>query len=86
MDPFKFVKKGGMNATTNEKTPTKVNDEVCYYTGACIATASIAGQAHDSSFSFISMGIQGLESIEKYQVGILGDYHKVDHEIRMTFD
>ncbi len=85
-DVFKFAKKGGMNAITNEKTPIIVNDTICYYTGADISTASIAGQADDSSYTFRGMGIQGLESLEKYQVGILGDYHKVDHEIRMTFD
>lgn len=84
-DAFRFVKKDGMNALTNEKIPTKIFDSVCYFNGANVHTASISGQAHDSSFLFEGMGIQRLQLLEKYQVDILGEYHKVNHEVRMTF-
>lgn len=36
-----------------------------YYTGADIATASIAGFANDSNFKFRGLGIQSLEIFEK---------------------
>ena len=56
-----------------------------YYTGADIATASIAGIANDSNFKFRGLGIQSLEIFEKCQVDILGNISVVRHENRQGF-
>ena len=56
-----------------------------YYTGADIATASIAGFANDSNFKFRGLGIQSLEIFEKCQVDILGNISVVRHENRQEF-
>lgn len=79
-DAFRFEHK---KSRGDKKYPGE--KDVCYFTGANIATASFGGIAHDSSYDFGSLGIQSLAVLEKYQVDILGEYHKVSHEVRMTF-
>lgn len=61
------------------------NDIYAYYTGSNISTASISGQAHDSSYSFEGLGIQKLEVFEKCQVDVLGNISVVQHEKRQGF-
>lgn len=56
-----------------------------YFTGADIATASVAGIAHDNSFKFRGLGIQNLEKFEKCQVDVLGNISFVKHEKRLGF-
>lgn len=60
-------------------------DMYAYYIGADISTASILGMAHDSSYKFKSLGVQGLELLEKCQVDILGNISIVKNEQRMGF-
>lgn len=61
-------------------------DEMYYYRKAGIATGSIVVETHDRRYSQPSLGIKSLETIEKYQVDILGDYHRVElPERRMGF-
>lgn len=60
-------------------------DIYAYFMGADIATASIAGIAHDSSYKFRGLGIQNLEMLEKCQVDILGNISIVKKEKRMGF-
>lgn len=60
-------------------------DIYAYYIGADISTASISGVAHDSSYKFRGLGIQGLELLEKCQVDILGNISVVTSEKRMGF-
>lgn len=60
-------------------------DIYVYFIGADISTASIGGIAHDNSYKFKSLGIQGLELLEKCQVDILGNISIVKREKRMGF-
>jgi len=57
-----------------------------YYRSAGIAVAQISVETHDRRYLQPSLGIKTLQSIEKYQVDVLGNYYKVDlPEKRMTF-
>ena len=60
-------------------------ETIAYYTGADVSTASIAGKASDSNFSFRGLGIQSLTVFEKCQVDVLGNISVVKHEKRMDF-
>lgn len=48
-----------------------------YYSGADISTASITASTHDRKYTGRGIGIKSLVSIEKYEVDLLGEYHKV---------
>lgn len=61
------------------------NSTLAYFTGMNIATASISGISHDKSSAFEGLGIQSLAEFKKYQVDVLGNYHEVKGEKRMTF-
>lgn len=84
-DLFYFKHKTGMKGKTNDKHECIVNERVCYFKGANISTASFSGLAHDSSFSFESLGIQSLLELKKYQVDVLGNVMEVKKETRMRF-
>ena len=56
-----------------------------YFVSAGIAVAALTCRNHDNSYIINSMGIKTLESIEKYTVDVLGEYHPVRHERRMDF-
>lgn len=58
------------------------NDFFGYYTTIQRCTAAINLMAHDGSEEYKSIGIQNLELFEKYEVDILGNYHKVKKETR----
>lgn len=59
---------------------------LAYYTGAGISTGSISIKLHDGKYNQPSLGIKTLLSIEKYEVDILGEYHRVHiPEKRQTF-
>lgn len=60
-------------------------EKLAYFISADIATASIAGKAPDSSFSFRGLGIQSLAKFEKCQVDMLGNVSVVKQEKRMDF-
>lgn len=61
-------------------------DGMYYYLGASISVGAIRIETHDRRYSQSSLGLKTLQSIEKYQVDILGHYHKVHlPEKRMTF-
>lgn len=73
--------KGG----TGEKEIVR-QDGMYYYRSAGIAVAQIFVETHDRRYLQPSLGIKTLQSIEKYQVDVLGNYQKVDlPEKRMTF-
>jgi len=73
--------KGG----TGEKEIIR-QDGLYYYRTAGITVGSIQIETHDRRYSQASVGIKTLQSIEKYQVDVLGNYYKVDlPEKRMTF-
>ena len=73
--------KGG----TGEKEIVR-QDGMYYYRSAGIAVARIFVETHDRRYLQPSLGIKTLQSIEKYQVDVLGNYYKVDlPEKRMKF-
>jgi CRISPR-associated endonuclease Csn1 len=54
-----------------------------YYKGSNISTASITIEAHDRKTKNDGIGIKTLNSIEKYQVDVLGNFTKVAGEKRL---
>ena len=60
----------------------KENDIWGYYTTMQRCTGSLNLLAHDGSEEYKSIGIQNLEIFEKYEVDILGNYHRVKKETR----
>lgn len=61
-------------------------DAYLYYVGADISTVSWSATTHDRKYSCRGIGIKRLKCIEKYEVDVLGGYHKVAYpEKRQTF-
>lgn len=60
-------------------------DELLYYTGADISTASVTFSTHDHAYEGRGLGIKSLLSIEKYEVDPLGNCRKVGREKRRGF-
>ena len=56
-----------------------------YYISANISTGAICGITNDNTYVIGSLGIKTLESMEKYTVDILGEYHPVRKEERQRF-
>ena len=48
-----------------------------YYSGANISTGAITITNHDRSYIVHGLGIKTLQLLEKYEVDVLGNYHKV---------
>ena len=84
-DLISFKSKGGKKVTCVDGRPKVVNEEVVYYYGANISTASFNGKSHNGSFEFDGLGIQGLLYLKKYQVDVLGNISEVKQEKRMGF-
>ena len=73
--------KGG----TGEKEIVR-QEGMYYYRASGITVGAIQIETHDRRYLQPSLGIKTLQSIEKYQVDVLGNYYKVDlPEKRMTF-
>lgn len=73
--------KGG----TGEKVITQ-KDGMYYYSGANISSGAIQITTHDRRYEQPSLGFKTLQSVEKYQVDILGNYYPVKSpEKRMPF-
>ena len=53
-----------------------------YYASTHRGTGAINLIAHDNSEKYEGIGVQNLEIFDKYEVDILGNYHKVKKEIR----
>ena len=71
--------------TTVDKEKREKQTIKAYFNGADISSASISGESHDRTFSFRGLGVQSLDSIKKFQVDILGNYHEVKKEVRRDF-
>lgn len=84
-DLISFKSKGGKKVSCMDGTSKIVNEEVVYYYGANIATASFNGKAHNGYFEFDSLGIKNLEYLRKHQVDILGNVSEVKKEQRVGF-
>ena len=59
--------------------------ELLYYVSLDINSAVAAFRSHDNSYSLPKLGLKTLDSIEKYTVDILGNYHPVKREKRLGF-
>jgi len=55
-----------------------------YYVKAGISTNSFTVESHDGSETIPSMGIKTLDKIDKYVVDVLGNYHQVSREPRLS--
>ncbi len=84
-DLISFKSKGGKKVTCVDGTSKVVNEEVVYYYGADISTASFGGKAHNGKYEYRGLGIQSLEYLKKHQVDILGNVSEVRREKRMGF-
>ena len=80
-----FKSKGGKKVACVDGTSKVVNEEVVYYYGADISTASFGGKAHNGKYEYRGLGIQSLEYLKKHQVDILGNVSEVRREKRMGF-
>lgn len=72
----------------NESTLPKEHTtkaEYVYYKKTSISTGSITVINHDKTYLINSLGVKTLLSIEKYEVDVLGNIHKVNKEKRMGF-
>lgn len=90
-DLMRVIHKNKLKLTKAQKESTlpdtyETKQELLYYIGADISTASIAGRTHDNSYMTRGVGIKTLEKLEKFTVDVLGEYHKVEREPRMAFN
>lgn len=88
-DLLHIVGKNRINLTPNNKQEKsiEVGEVFAYYVKAGISGAAITIQTHDNKYIKPSLGIKGLKLLEKYEVDILGNYHKVKlPEKRLPFN
>lgn len=74
-----------MNKDSTLESTYSTKSELLYYISANISSGALSFRTHDNSYGIGSLGIKTLESIEKYTVDVLGEYHKVKKEVRQTF-
>lgn len=63
----------------------EVKSSLLYFCSADISTGSVVCENHDSSYKVKKLGIKTLESMEKYAVDVLGEFHPVKREVRQSF-
>ncbi len=75
------------NKTEESKMPDNkdLKCPIVYYQGADISTCSIDCITHDNAYFIHGLGIKSLGKIEKYTVGVLGEYNLVKKEKRQSF-
>jgi hypothetical protein len=61
------------------------DNEVLYFNGMNIASASIKLTTHDNAYVKEGVGVKRLSCIEKYEVDLLGNCNKVGKEKRRKF-
>ena len=66
-----------LNPNNKDEKQIEVEDTLAYYVKAGISVAQITIQTHDNKYIQPSLGIKSLKSLEKYEVDVLGNYHKV---------
>lgn len=67
-----------LTSTKKNSKETQSNKKFfLYYRGADISGGSITATNHDQSYKIKSLGTKLLRSLEKYEVDVLGNYHKV---------
>lgn len=90
-DLMRVTHKNKLKLTKAQKESTlpdtyETKQEMLYYISAGISVAAISCRTHDAAYEIKSMGIKTLEKLEKFTVDVLGEYHKVEREPRMTFN
>lgn len=73
------------NKESNLTETYQTKEALCYYKKTGISTASVTVINNDNTYSVDSLGVKTLLSLEKYQVDVLGEYHKVGKETLQTF-
>lgn len=61
-------------------------ESMFYYISSSISTGAVRFITNDNTYTIHSLGLKTLESIEKYTVDVLGEYHPVRKEKRQRFD
>ncbi|MBR6312368.1 MAG: type II CRISPR RNA-guided endonuclease Cas9, partial [Oscillospiraceae bacterium] len=89
-DLVRISHKRGFKLTIAQKESTlpasyETKSEMLYYISANISSGALSFRTHDASYEQSGLGIKTLESLEKYTVDVLGEYHKVGRERRMPF-
>lgn len=76
-----------LNSNNKANKSIEVEEVFAYYVKAGISVAQISIQTHDNKYTQSSLGIKGLKLLEKYEVDLLGNYHKVKlPERRLPFN
>lgn len=76
-----------LNPNNKAEKQIEVDEVFAYYVNAGISVAQITIQTHDNKYVQPSLGIKRLKLLEKYEVDILGNYHKVKlPEKRLPFN
>ena len=76
-----------LNPNNKDEKSIEVDEVLAYYVKAGISVAQITIQTHDNKYVQPSLGIKSLKLLEKYEVDILGNYHKVKlPEKRLPFN
>lgn len=88
-DLIKMKNGKGINFTPCDKNAEKktcvMDDLFVYYNSFDRATATIKIETIDGHYSSRSVGIQNLGILEKYEIDVLGNIHKVENENRKEF-
>lgn len=71
----KGIKLNGNN--DNKKEQIELKKLFAYYVKAGISVAQITIDNQDGEYTQPSLGIKGLKKIEKYDIDVLGNYHKI---------
>lgn len=76
-----------LNPSNNEKEdPIEVDELMAYYVKTGISSAAIKVITNDNMYEQSSLGIKTLQTMKKYEVDMLGNYHEVKlPEKRMNF-
>ena len=78
--PFSIVNSGSTLPHSYETT-----HEMVYYGGLDISSGNIKVITHDNSYSLRGLGIKTLNTLQKYEVDILGNVREVKKEKRQSF-
>ena len=84
-DLIGFKNPKGKKVTCVSGETMTVTEDIVYYVGADIHTASFLGKSHDSGYEYRGLGIQSLQELKKYQVDVLGNVTEVRQEKRRGF-
>lgn len=71
-----------VNDDSSLREKYETNEGLVYYVKTGINTASITIISNDHSYILNSFGVKSVSLIEKYEVDVLGNYHKVKREKR----